>query len=395
MKKNCNICKKKFINFLNLGNHPCGDTFLKSKMAAKNLKKTPLVVGYCSCSHLTALYPVSNMQRYQKYDYSYTASNSPVSRIHFKKIAKQISKIFKLNSKSFVLEAGSNDGTFLSSIKKYSKAKILGIDPSKNMCKLARKKGIITICDFFSKKSSKVIAKKFGYADIFYGANVFNHVENNLDFLDGAYKVLKDSGILILEVPDLYSLIKTNGFDTIYHEHRHYYSEKSIKKILELKKFKILKIDKINYMSGSIRIFASKNIHKSNFMLNKKSYITLSQFKHFKKNVFLISKKIKLFVEEMNQNKEKVYGIGAATKGNTLLNFCKLNDKKIAAIIDSSPYKINKYTPGSAIKIVAEKNLKKIKKFVILPWNITDYLLKKFKNKKNISYISISNALKF
>ena len=75
---------------------------------------------------------------------------------------------------------------------------------------------------------------KYGKCDVIYGANVFNHVDDNIDFLNGASLLLK-KGILILEVPDLKSLIEKVGFDTIYHEHRHYYSEKSLNKILKLK----------------------------------------------------------------------------------------------------------------------------------------------------------------
>ena len=67
MKKNCNICGKKFKEFLSLGNHPCADTFLKSKKKAKNLKRYPLIVGFCSCSHLTSIYPVPKHDRYEKY----------------------------------------------------------------------------------------------------------------------------------------------------------------------------------------------------------------------------------------------------------------------------------------------------------------------------------------
>ena len=140
MKKKCNICNTKFIDFLSLGKHPCADTFLKTKKQAKNLKKYPLIVGFCKCSHLTSIYPVPKYERYEKYDYSYTSDNSPVSRRHFKNMANIIFKKYKINKSSFVVEAGSNDGTFLSEIKKLSNAKVLGVDPSSNIVQIAKKK---------------------------------------------------------------------------------------------------------------------------------------------------------------------------------------------------------------------------------------------------------------
>ena len=87
MKKKCNICDQKFIDTLSLGKHPCADTFLKNKTKAQKLKRFPLIVGFCKCSHMTSIYPVQSYNRYEKYDYSYTSDNSPVSRLHFKNIA--------------------------------------------------------------------------------------------------------------------------------------------------------------------------------------------------------------------------------------------------------------------------------------------------------------------
>jgi len=396
MKKKCNICNKKFIDYLSLGNHPCADTFLKSKLNAKQLKKYPLIVGYCKCSHLTSIFPVPKRERYEKYDYSYTSDNSVVSRSHFKTIAKKICKDFKINKKSLIIEAGSNDGTFLKEIKKISNSKILGVDPSKNISFLAKRKKINTMINYFNFKIAKKIKIKYGTADLIYGANVFNHVDDNIDFLKGAHLLLKKNGVLILEVPDLKSLINKVGFDTIYHEHRHYYSEKSIYKVLSKEKFKIIKIDNIKYMAGSIRVYAKKSTEKLYAFINrdKLSSVKLSEFKNFKKKIFNVIDKIKKFIQ-LNISKNKVvYGIGGATKGNTLLNCCNLNDNKIKYILKRSKYKINKFTPGSAIKIIDEKKVKNIEVALILPWNITTHLLNKFSNKNKILYTSIQKVVK-
>ena len=182
MLKNCKICKSKFLSYLSLGEHPCADTFLRSKKLSLNLKKIPLIVGFCKCSHMSAIYPITGYQRYEKYDYSYTSDNSIVSRTHFKKIAKFICRKFKINKHNFIIEAGSNDGTFLSEVKNKSKAKVLGIDPAKNISKLAKKKRIETITNYFNYNTSKKILKKNGKEDIIYGANVFNHVDDIQDF---------------------------------------------------------------------------------------------------------------------------------------------------------------------------------------------------------------------
>ena len=266
------------------------------------------------------------------------------------------------------------------------------MDPSNNIAKIAKSRKIKTLISYFDYKISKKIKKIYGSADIFYGANVFNHVDNNIDFLNGVNFLLKENGLLVLEVPDLKSLVSKTGFDTIYHEHRHYYSEKSIALILKKNNFKIIKIQKINYMAGSLRIFATKNNY--NFKsINRFSYINLSQFKNFKKKIKLIIKEIKFFVNKNLENDVEVYGIGAATKGNTLLNCCNFDDSKIKFILDKSKYKINKFTPGSGIKIIRERKNLKINAALILPWNITSHLLKKFSKKRKIKYTSIPKVI--
>ncbi len=382
MLKKCRICNNKFQSFLSLGKQPCADTFLKSKKQALSLKKFPLIVGFCKCAHLSAIYPISGYLRYEKHDYSYTSDNSIVSRSHFRKIAKIICKDLKLNKKSFLVEAGSNDGTFLNEIVNLSKAKVLGVDPSSNISKIARRKKIQTLTSYFDYKCSRIIKKKFGNADVIYGANVFNHVDDINNFLKGASRLIKNNGRLILEVPDLNSLIEKIGFDTIYHEHRHYFSENSLSKILNKQGFSVYKIQKINYMSGSLRVFASKNKINNKIKFRK---ISLSQFNLFKKKVFITIQKIREFIKK----NKPVLGIGAATKGNTLLNCCNFNDEDIKYILDRSKHKINKFTPGSGIKI--KKETKSIANYsaLILPWNITKYLLKK-KYLKKIKYTSIA-----
>jgi len=183
------------------------------------------------------------------------------------------------------------------------------------------------------------------------------------------------------------------GFDTIYHEHRHYYSENSIYKILTKQGFKLLKIEKIRYMSGSIRIFAGKkNSGKKKFV--KLSSVSLHEFVIFKKKIQIIIKEINQFIKKNIDKKNIIYGIGAATKGNTLLNCCELDDSKIKYILDKSKHKINKYTPGSGIKIIKENDSYQIKAVLILPWNITNHLIKKFFKKKKISYTSIPKIIK-
>ena len=397
--KECSVCKKKNLRILDLGLHPCADTFVKNQNIALTLKKYPLQVGFCSCNHLTAINKISPNERYTKFDYSYTSDNSPVSRNHFYQISKLINKKFKIKAKHSIIEIGSNDGTFLRYINEISKVNVLGVDPSKFMCNLAKKRGVRTYNDFFTFNNSKKIKNKYGSFELLYAANVFNHVDNVNDFLQGCYHVLKNDGLIVLEVPDLDSLIDTCGFDTIYHEHRQYFSINSIKRILVENNYTLLNVEKINYMSGSLRVFAKKNkTQKKNIILKKETTHQktkyLNNFIKFENKIFLIKSEILKFIKKYKNEKKTIVGIAAATKGNTLLNFCGVNYKDLKCIIESSPYKIHKFTPGSAIPIVNEKNIKKYDAAIILPWNITKHLYRKLLQKRKIPYTSVDKIVR-
>ncbi len=393
MKKNkiCNVCEKKLKYFIDIGKHPCADTFLKSKYKSLNLNKFPLIVGYCNCNHLSSITKVSPYERYKEHDYSYTSDNSPVSISHFYNIANKIVKKFKISKSNKIIEIGSNDGTFLKNIKKLSGAHILGIDPSDNMCNIAKKNGVRSLNIFFNKKNSSLITKKNGKFDVLYGANVFNHIENPHDFLKACRHVVKKSGIIILEVPDLDSLFNSVGFDTIYHEHRQYFSKNSIIKLFKIIDLNLIKIEKIDYMSGSLRIYAKNEKYQKKYILDNKN--NLKNFFIFKKKISIVKSKILDFVDKNISKNNIIVGLGAATKGNTLLNFCGLDSSKIKCILEKSPYKIGKYMPGTGIKIVDEKKFKNYDAAIILPWNITKHLYKKFLQKSKISYTSISKIV--
>ena len=390
--KNCAVCNKKFLRVIDLGLHPCADTFLDSKLKAGQLPKFPLQVGYCKCFHFTAINKISGYVRYQKFKYSYTADNSPVSRNHFITIAKKLSKKVKLNKKSFVVEAGSNDGTFLNAIKRFSKSKVLGVDPSKNVSLIAKKRGVNTLNNFFNLKIAKFITKKYMKADLFYGANVFNHVDDLKEFLEAIKEIINHNGLIVLEVPSLESLIEKVGFDTIYHEHRNYFSQNSLYKLFKYHNLNIIKIEKINYMSGSLRVFAQNKAVK-NKKLNKMT-ISLKKIIQFEKNMKVIKSKINKFIFKMKKENKVVAGIGAATKGNTMLNYCKLTYRDVDFILDKSKLKIGKFTPGSCIKILDENLNNNFQALIILPWNISNYLIKKFVKNTGKPYISVQNIVR-
>ena len=86
-------------------------------------------------------------------NYLYTSSTSKLFRDHFVKAAKNYVKELKLNkSKSFIIDIGSNDGVALKPFKDMGFKNLLGVEPAKNLAKLANKNKIKTFNGFLEKK---------------------------------------------------------------------------------------------------------------------------------------------------------------------------------------------------------------------------------------------------
>ena len=213
---------------------------------------------------------------------------------------------------------------------------------------------------------------------------MLNHADNINDFLSVAKQTLAPQGMFVFEVPYLYDLVRTTAFDTIYHEHVHYFGIKPLASVLKLHGFSIFKIEKLEYMCGSIRIYTKISGKHSSDVL---SYIEKEEeFKLYNKSTYDLFmqrvQKVKLTVSyqllKIKLGGGKIIGIGAATKGNTFLNYCGLDSDVIEYITDSSILKIGKFTPGSHIRIISDEDIDdSVTHALILPWNIADMLQKK------------------
>ena len=193
----CRLCdSKKLSKVFNLGKTPLANSYTKKNLS-KKLKKYPLGLNLCnSCGHLQLTYSIKPDKMF--INYLYKTNTSYKNFLHFKNYASKIKKLYK-NKNGKILDIASNDGTCLSFFNKKIFFR-LGIDPAKNLKKEANKKGIIQIDNFFTKKNSEKIKRKFQQFDIITANHVCAHVENLNDFFKGVKNLLKDDGIFIFEV---------------------------------------------------------------------------------------------------------------------------------------------------------------------------------------------------
>ncbi len=388
----CNVCESNDLReIIDLGEHPNADNFLKKEDLSKKEVFYPLIVDRCNkCGHMQNRIKVKSEDRYSKIEYSYTSDNSAVSQNHFKELAEYAIKECFLTKESFVIEPGSNIGTLIESIKEISKCKVLGIDPSPNVSNLANKRGINTKCSFFNQKS----INEFKNVDLIIGCNVLNHMDNPNEIFSVSNHCLKKDGSIIVEVPCGDELINNCYFDTIYHEHVNYFNKYSLAILGAKWGYELIKVTLVDYMGGSLRaVFKKKGgniVHKKKLNINY-NFLKEEKINAFRTRTFYFKEKLSKELYSINSTgKSKIFCLGAATKGNTLLNYLNLNSQIIEGIGDTMPLKHNKYTPGSRIRIFDENYvLKNATHIYILPWNLIDLISSKIK-KYNIEIINIS-----
>ena len=238
---------------VSLGYQPLANNLLNKKDEKHELY--PLELNYCSKCHNCQLSVAVDPKKMFS-NYLYTSSTSSSFRNHFIEASKDYIKNLKLKpNKSYIIDIGSNDGVALRPFKDAGFKKILGVEPAKNLAKLANKNKIKTFNGFLEAKNLKKIK---GNADLILASNVFAHSDKLKEMAECMFKLLKKKGTLIIEVQYLLNTLQDLTFDNIYHEHYNYWSLTSLINFFNQFNSTIYKAEKINTHGGSIRVYIQR-----------------------------------------------------------------------------------------------------------------------------------------
>ena len=385
---NCRNCNSKKISKLfTLGKMSFTGKFAKSSKI--DIPKAVVSLIICKVCKLVQLDRNFNPRYLYDTGYGYRTGINFTMRKHVKDVVKESVKLVKLKKNEAVLDIASNDGTLLNYYKKNTFT--VGIDPLIKKYRSYYKNINYGIQDFFSFNAikKKKIKKKF---KVITALSMFYDLQNPNKFLQDIKKILDANGIFILEHADLLSIIKNCQFDTICHEHLEYYSSKVIIKLMKKNDLRVFNIKPNSINGGSMRYFIChdysryKNNYKNiNMIINEETRLKLDQSKTFYNFFQLINNQKKKLVKLLNKiikKKEIVHGYGASTKGNVLLQYFKISNKKIRYIADRNPQKFNLYTPGTKIKIVSEAFSRACKPnyYLVLPWHFKKEIILREKN---------------
>ena len=397
---NCLITGEPVFKILDLGQHSYADTFISENQLHLSEPVFPLQLSLNPNSGLIQLGYVSNdEERYNLYEYSYTSSNSRVSRNHWDEFASYATQ--KYSEYNFAVEIGSNDGYLIKQFAKNNK-KILGVDCSKQMCDLANANDVNSIQRVFGLSVAKEIEEAYGKADIIMANNVFNHSNNPLDFAKAVARLLSKDGVFIFEVPYWLCMVESNRFvDMVYHEHISYFTVKSCVNLLKAAGLTMVDYQIVDYHGGSLRVEAklagsNQNEQKILEAIEKETAAGLFDLNFYAKFQKKMEQDRANWLQNFydllkNDPNAVVIGVGAAAKANTWLNWHRLDKTLLHCITDASKSKQGKYTPLSRIPITSDDEFAKHESpyALILSWNISTELKQiLLKINPNIRFIS-------
>ena len=272
---------------------------------------------------------------------------------------------------------------------KNNKTNVLGIEPSSNVARISKKKGIKTMNSFFTYKNVKKVKKYKSNTDIISAANVICHVPDLNNLIKGVDYLLNADGLFIFEEPYLGSMYAKTSYDQIYDEHIFMFSVNSIKKIFELFNFDLINVLPQKAHGGSMRYVVgrsgihkiSKNVSKFLKYEKRKKIDSIEGCLSFKRKCEISKKKLKKKINNILKKGQKIAGYAATSKSTTILNYCNINNKHIDFICDTTPNKINMFSPGTHIPIVPVDYFKKnIPDYTFLfAWNHKKEIFKKEK----------------
>lgn len=375
------------VSVLNLGKQTLTGVFPKSK--DDEITKGPLELVWCPDSGLLQLNHSYDADEMYGDNYGYRSGLNQSMVDHLTDKVKFLERLVDLKPGDIVLDIGSNDATTL---KAYSTPGIQkrGIDPTGMKFKEYYTDDIKLVPDFFSADAYHSMESQ--QAKIVTSIAMFYDLDNPIKFAKDIESILSDDGVWHFEQSYMPSMLRLNSYDTICHEHLEYYSLGVVKKILEESDLKLVDVKMNAINGGSFAVTAARKSNKSlkvnnaviNWLLEQEDRMGLNTptpYREFEERVFRHRDDLVRLIKALNDDGKTVLGYGASTKGNVVLQFCGFTEKDIPAIAEVNPEKFGRFTPGSKIPIISEKEAAKMNPdyYLVLPWHFKDGILRREK----------------
>lgn len=383
----CRICgNTQLVCVLDLGAQMLTGVFPREKNAEVTTGPLRLVkcmggAEVCGLLQMEHSYDLAEMYG-ENYGYRSGLNASMVAHLHGK--VKKILGQVDLQAGDLVLDIGSNDSTTLQAYPLEGLV-LTGIDPTGVKFHAYYPQHIGLIPDFFS---AALVEERFPgkKAKVITSFSMFYDLEAPMAFMQEIHDVLADDGIWVFEQSYMPTMLDTNSYDTVCHEHLEFYALSQIKWMADRVGFKILDVEFNDVNGGSFSITVAKTLG-GEVMLStvqdilakeqQKGLDTLTPYRAFAERAANTKRDLLAFIKTARAEGKTVAALGASTKGNVLLQYCGLTENEISFVGEVNAEKFGCFTPGSWISIIPETELlaRKPDYAVVLPWHFRRFFV--------------------
>lgn len=380
----CQSCRSDALkSVLFLGLVPPVNTMVPVGQVAEEQSAYPLELMRCEACTLVQIGLEVDPEVLFPHSYPYLSGSTRILRDNFADLFRRTKEVLGLAEGDLVVDIGSNDGTLLSNFMAGG-CQVLGIEPSQ-AGDLANQRGIRTVTDYFGLESARRLSAQYGKARLVTAANVFAHIGDVHQVIDGILEFLAPDGAFVSENHYLGGLIETVQYDTVYHEHLRYYHLGAMVPMLGAHGLEIFHVERIPTHGGSIRVYSarkgSRPVQPSVAEMLQEEIRTGvadgSRLTAFSKAVLQSKLDLHALIAPLKRAGARIYGIGAPSRASTLINYVGLDDQILDAVMEvSTSNKLNKYIPGTRIPVLDEAMLYRDQPdyALFLSWHIADEL---------------------
>jgi cyclopropane fatty-acyl-phospholipid synthase-like methyltransferase len=366
------------VTYLDLGMMPLANNLAASAADAKAMRRFPMQVQVCTDCWLSQLTVVIDpREMFSNYAYRSSISKSYVN--HCRAMAHTVRDALGLKAGDLVVDIAGNDGALLAVFKDELGVNVVNVDPAENLAEIAEAAGVTTITSFWGEKAAQQIVAEHGQPSLITATNVFAHVDDIRGFVAAAKGCLKADGALMLEFPYGVDFIEHREFDTIYFEHLSYVLLEPVRRLAESLGMEVFDVQKQDIHGGTIRVFIG-NQRAHGVLPSVASFIASEQregyhdraiYEAWNREIDALINELKSKITALKEGGAKIAAFAASAKGNTLLNACGFDAGTVEYIVDDTPEKIGRFSPGTGIPIVDRSVLAQQPPdyLIILAWN--------------------------